>query len=100
MPWGARIARSAVQKNTAAEYRADKVMFVIITDGEENASREYSAEKVKAQIEQQKEKHGWEFVFLGANIDAVQTAGHFGIAPERAMNYVPDAEGTSLNFEP
>ncbi len=90
---------SAVQKNTAAEYRANKVMFVIITDGEENASREYSAEKVKAQIEQQKEKYGWEFVFLGANIDAVQTAGHFGIAPERAMNYVPDAEGTSLNFE-
>lgn len=87
------------QWHTADDYRAEKVMFVIITDGEENASREYSAEKVKAQIEQQKEKHGWEFVFLGANIDAVQTAGHFGIAPERAMNYVPDAEGTSLNFE-
>ena len=89
----------SVQKNTAGEYRADKVMFVIITDGEENASREYSAEKVKAQIERQKGKYGWEFVFLGANIDAVQTAGRFGIAPSRAMNYVPDAEGTALNFE-
>ena len=89
----------AVQKNTAAEYCADKVMFVIITDGEENASREYSAERVKAQIERQKGKYGWEFVFLGANIDAVQTAGHFGITPARAMNYVPDAEGTALNFE-
>lgn len=88
-----------VQKNTADEYRADKVMFVIITDGEENASREYSVEKVKAQIERQKEKYGWEFIFLGANIDAVQTAGRFGIASARAMNYVPDAEGTALNFE-
>mgnify|MGYP003701452875 FL=1 len=90
---------SAVQKNTAAEYRANKVMFVIITDGEENASCEYSAEKIKAQIERQKEKYSWEFVFRGANIDAVQTAGRFGIAPSRAMNYVPDAEGTALNFE-
>ena len=90
---------STVQKNTADEYRADKVMFVIITDGEENASREYSAEMVKTQIERQKEKYSWEFVFLGANIDAVQTAGRFGIAPAMAMNYVPDAEGTALNFE-
>ena len=89
----------AVQKNTSLAYRAGNVMFVIITDGEENASREYTAEKVKALIEIQKEKFGWEFVFLGANIDAVQAAGRFGIAPERAMNYVPDAEGTSLNFE-
>lgn len=63
-------------------------MFVIITNGEENASREYSAEKVKTQIERQKEKYGWEFVFLGANIDAMQTAGCFGIAPSRAMNYL------------
>ena len=88
-----------VQKNTAEEYRADKVMFVIITDGEENSSREYSAEKVKAQIELQKEKYGWEFIFLGANMDAVKTAGRFGIAPDRAMDYVPDAKGTALNFD-
>ena len=62
-----------VQKSTAEEYRAENVMFVIITDGEENSSREYSAQKVKAMIEQEK-KYGWEFIFLGANIDAVETA--------------------------
>ncbi len=87
-----------VQKHTAEDYRAEKVMFVIITDGEENSSREYSAEKVKRQIEQQKMKHGWEFVFLGANIDAVQTAGRFGIGADRALNYLADSEGTELNF--
>ncbi len=87
------------QKNTAEDYRAEKVMFVIITDGEENSSREYTAEKVKAQIQRQKEKYGWEFVFLGANIDAVQTAGRFGIAPDRAIDYLADSEGTELNFK-
>src|SRR5574344_358990 len=86
------------QMNTAADYRAEKVMFVIITDGEENSSREYSAEKVKAQIQRQKEKYDWEFIFLGANIDAVETAGRFGIAPDRAQNYHADSEGTALNF--
>lgn len=74
-------------------------MFVIITDGEENSSREYSAEKVKAQIERQKTKYGWEFIFLGTNIDAVQTAGRFGIAPDRAIDYLADSEGTELNFK-
>ena len=87
------------QKHTADEYRAEKVMFVIITDGEENSSREYSAEKVKAQIERQKEKYGWEFIFLGANIDAVQTAGRFGITADRAIDYIADSEGTELNFK-
>jgi uncharacterized protein YegL len=86
------------QRNTADDYRAEKVIFVIITDGEENASREYSAEKVKAQIERQKTKYGWEFIFLGANIDAVETAGSFGIAPDRAVEYLADSEGTTLNF--
>ena len=88
-----------VQKNTAEEYRAENVMFVIITDGEENASRESSAEKVKGMIEHEREKYGWEFVFLGANIDAVGTARSFGIAPDRAVDYVPDAQGTELNFQ-
>jgi len=87
------------QKHTADDYRAEKVMFVIITDGEENSSREYSAEKVKAQIERQKTNYGWEFIFLGANIDAVQTAGRFGIASDRAANYLADSEGTELNFK-
>jgi uncharacterized protein YegL len=86
------------QKNTADEYRAEKVMFVIITDGEENSSREYTAEKVKSQIERQKNKYGWEFIFLGANIDAVQTAGRFGISADRAVDYIPDRVGTNLNF--
>ena len=86
------------QRHTADEYRAEKVMIAIITDGEENSSREYSSDKVKAQIERQKEKYGWEFVFLGANIDAVETAGRFGIAPDRAQNYHADSEGTQLNF--
>lgn len=87
------------QKHTAENYRAEKVMFVIITDGEENSSREYSVEKVKAQIERQKAKFGWEFIFLGANIDAVQTARRFGIAPDRAIDYMADSEGTELNFK-
>ena len=86
------------QKHTADDYRAEKVMFVIITDGEENSSREYSAEKIKAQIERQKEKYGWEFIFLGANIDAIETAGRFGISADRAQNYHSDSEGVELNF--
>ena len=87
-----------VQKSTAEAYRAQQVLFVIITDGAENASREYSSQEVKAMIEHEKEKYGWEFVFLGANIDAVETAGRFGIAPDRAVDYVPDGAGTELNF--
>jgi uncharacterized protein YegL len=88
-----------VQKNTAEDYRAEKVLFVIITDGEENSSREYSAEKVKKLIEKQKTKYGWEFIFLGANIDAVETAGRFGIGADRAVDYLADSEGTRLNYE-
>ena len=87
-----------VQKNTAEDYRAEKVMFVIITDGEENASRCYSSMQIRQMIQHQKERHGWEFIFLGANIDAVETAGRFGIDADRAVDYVPDGEGTELNF--
>lgn len=86
------------QKHTAEDYRAEKVLFVIITDGEENSSREYTAEKIKAMIKRQKEKYGWEFIFLGANIDAVQTAGRYGIDPDRAIDYIPDSKGTELNY--
>ena len=89
----------SVQKNTAKEYRADRVLFVIITDGQENASREYSSDKVKGLIQLEKEKYGWEFVFLGANIDAVETAGQLGISRDRAVDYVPDGAGTALNFQ-
>ncbi len=90
---------TAVQKNTAEAYRAENVMFVIITDGEENSSRRFSSDQVKAMIEHEKEKYGWEFVFLGANIDAVETAGRFGITADHAVDYVPDGRGTELNFQ-
>lgn len=86
------------QKHTAPDYQAEKVMFVIITDGEENASREFSSDRIKAQIEQQKQDDGWEFVFLGANIDAIETARRFGIGADRAADYLHDSEGTQLNF--
>jgi len=88
-----------VQKHTAEDYRAEKVMFVIITDGEENSSKEYTADMVKALIERQKRKYGWEFIFLGANIDAVQTASRIGITPDRAIDYLADSKGTELNFK-
>lgn len=86
-------------KHTKEEHEADKVMFVIITDGMENASREYDHQKVKKLIEQQKEKYDWEFVFLGANIDAAATAKKVGIEKDRAANYHPDSEGTKLNYD-
>ncbi len=86
------------QKHTAEDYRAEKVMFVIITDGMENASREFTADKIKALIERQKEKYAWEFIFLGANIDAVETAGRYGISADRAVDYLADSKGTKLNF--
>lgn len=86
------------QKHTAEAYRADKVLFVITTDGMENASREYDYSKIKAMVERQKRKYGWEFIFLGANIDAIDVAGRFGITPDRVQNYHSDSEGTKLNF--
>ncbi|MBR6806912.1 MAG: VWA domain-containing protein [Clostridia bacterium] len=74
-------------------------MFIITTDGMENASRVYSAEEVKKLICRQKEKYGWEFIFIGANIDAVETASRYGISADRAVNYHSDSEGTRLNYE-
>ncbi len=88
-----------VQKNKRIEERADKVLFVIITDGMENASREYTAEKVKGLVELEKEKYGWEFMFLGANLDAVSTAKSYGIDKNRAVNYRADSKGTQTNFK-
>ena len=75
-----------------------KTLVVVITDGHENASREYSLPQVKALIEHQKEKYGWEFLFLGANIDAVSTAAGFGISADRAVTYKADHKGTKMNF--
>ena len=72
---------------------------MITTDGMENASRKYSADKVKKMIENQKEKYGWEFLFLGANIDAVETAGRLGIGEDRAAQFHNDSAGHAVNFE-
>ena len=88
-----------VQKNTKEEQRADKVMMVITTDGMENASHEYSYEKIRGMVQRQKDRYGWEFIFLGANIDAVSTAAKFGIDADRAANYNSDGEGTRLNYK-
>lgn len=87
------------EKHTSDDQRADKVMFVITTDGMENASREYNYNQIKKMVEQQKEEFGWEFIFLGANIDAVSTAARFGIGADRAANYNADEEGTRLNYK-
>ena len=88
-----------IHKYARSEDVPEHTLFVITTDGMENASRRYLAQKVKEMIGRQKEKYGWEFLFLGANIDAVETAGHLGIAPDRAVNYHCDSEGTRLNYE-
>ena len=89
----------SVQKNTAKKYRAEKVLVVITTDGMENASREFSYSKIKSMIERQKSKYGWEFLFLGANIDAVEVADRFGVARNRAQSFHNDSEGIALNYE-
>ena len=88
-----------VHKYAREEDRPEHTLFVITTDGMENASRSYTAERVKQMIERQKSRYGWEFIFLGANIDAVETARHFGIDKNRAVSYRSDHEGTRLNYE-
>lgn len=88
-----------IHKYAREEDVPERTLFVITTDGMENASFRYSAEQVKRMIGRQQEKYGWEFLFLGANIDAVETARHFGIREDRAVNYHSDSEGTKLNFE-
>ena len=81
------------------EDRPEKTLFVITTDGMENASRKYSYEKLKAMIQRQQEKFGWEFLFLGANIDAAKEAARFGITEDRAANYHADRQGTAVVYE-
>ena len=87
-----------IHKYAREEDRPAKTLFVITTDGLENASKRYSVKEVKRMIERQKEKYNWEFLFLGANIDAIEVAGKMGIAPERAANYHCDSVGTALNY--
>ena len=86
-------------KHTLEEERPSKVLFVITTDGMENASKRYNYEKIKRMIEDKKKEFGWEFIFLGANIDAVKAARDIGISEDRATNYNCDSEGTALNYE-
>lgn len=88
-----------VHKYARDEDVPEHTLFVITTDGMENASRRYDSERVRQMIRRQKERYGWEFLFLGANIDAVETARHFGIGADRAVNYRADHEGTKLNYE-
>lgn len=88
-----------VHRYARAEDVPARTLFVITTDGMENASRFYTAAKVRQMIGRQKARYGWEFLFLGANIDAVETARHIGIGADRAVNYHADSAGTRLNYD-
>ena len=88
-----------VHKYAREEDRPEKTLFVITTDGMENASRQYTYDRLKAMIEHQKEKYGWEFLFLGANIDAAKEAARFSIGADFAANYHADHKGTAVIYE-
>ena len=88
-----------VHKYAREEDRPEKTVFVITTDGMENASKHYTYEKVRQQIRHREDKHGWEFLFLGANIDAAREAARFGIRADRAANYHADSQGTAVIYE-
>ena len=88
-----------IHKYARNEDVPEHTMFVVITDGQENASHRYTSEQVKRMIERQKEKYGWEFLFIGANIDAVETAKRYGIGKDRAVNYNADGAGTQILYE-
>ncbi|MBR0208800.1 MAG: VWA domain-containing protein [Oscillospiraceae bacterium] len=90
---------AAVHKYAREEDRPGKTLFVITTDGLENASRIYSYAEVQRMVKHEQEKHGWEFLFLGANMDAIAAARSFGIRPDRAVRYRSDPTGTGLNFK-
>ena len=88
-----------VHKYARTEDVPENTIFIITTDGQENSSHRYSSDKVKQMIERQKDKYGWEFLFIGANIDAVETAKRYGIDRNRAVYYNADAQGTSVLYE-
>ena len=88
-----------VHKYAREEDRPEKTIFVITTDGMENASREYTYDRVRRMLEHEQEKYGWEFLFLGANIDAAKEAARFGITEDRAANYHADRQGTAVIYE-
>ena len=88
-----------IHKYAREEDRPDKTIFVITTDGMENASMNYNYKQVKKMIEKEQKEYGWEFIFIGANIDACAEAERFGIKKERAVNYIHDDIGTKLVYE-
>lgn len=88
-----------IHKYARPEDVPEHTLFLVITDGMENASHRYTARQVREMILRQKERYGWEFLFLGANIDAVETAGDLGIGADRAVNYRCDSAGTRLNYD-
>ena len=88
-----------IHKYARPEDVPEHTVFIITTDGMENASRNYTCDRVRKMIERQKEKYGWEFLFIGANIDAVETAARYGIGSDRAVNYNADSEGTEIVYE-
>ncbi len=85
-----------MHKEASPDEVPEKTLFIITTDGLENSSREYTYAKVKKMVEKKKKKRNWEFIFLGANIDAAKEAGKFGVAPDRAVRYMSDESGTSV----
>ena len=88
-----------VQKEMPESERPDKTIFIITTDGMENASQHYDYDKVKKMVEKKKAKKGWEFIFMGANIDAIEVANRFGVAANRAVTYASDSVGTAINYK-
>ena len=88
-----------VQKNLPEDERAENVVFVVITDGYENSSREFSYRDIKKLVKREQEKYGWEFLFLGANIDAVAEGGRMGFRSDRSVRYMHDEIGTGLAYE-
>lgn len=88
-----------IHKYARSEDVPEHTIFIITTDGMENSSRFHTLEKVKSMITRQKERYGWQFIFLGANIDALETARSFGLDPSRAMQYTSDRQGTRENYE-
>ena len=87
-----------VHKYAREEDRPEKTIVVITTDGMENASRQYTYDRIRRMVERQKEKYGWEFLFLGANMDAIAEAGRFGIDADRSVSYISDHIGTKKNY--
>ena len=89
----------SLHKSMPEETRPEKTVFVITTDGMENASRNYTRDQVRQKIEKHQKKHGWEFIFMGANMDAVQEAARYGIDERHSVTYAADAKGTALNYD-